>query len=88
MSTTLTMGEIAKLARKVEPFRPFQVITILPQGKPNPKRQDAKRRFDLYRDGMTVQEYEHARAQGYCRPRKLPHAEHTAGHGGCISAAS
>jgi hypothetical protein len=55
--TTLTGGEIAKLARKVEDFRPFQVITILPQGKPNPKRQDAKRRFSLYEDGMTVAEY-------------------------------
>ncbi len=57
--TQLTLKEIAKLARKVEDFRPFQVITILPNGKPNPKRQDAKRRFDLYKDGMTVQEYEH-----------------------------
>ena len=47
--TTQTLHEIAKLARKVPPFRPFQVITILPQGKPNLKREDAARRFSLYR---------------------------------------
>ena len=61
--TTLTMKENAKLARKVPPFKSFQVITILPNGKPNPKRQDAKRRFSLYKDGMTVQDYEHIYSQ-------------------------